>query len=172
MKNFENYCCTKKKKKKQKAIRQSWEREAESGEKRELESQRTETRDPDRRMEKSERRFAAHWNGSFIWLFRETRFAAFFILCLLGCLGFESDTRRRLASGCPQSKLPGCRRNRSRRSSRAPPGGRSAHWLSPKGSWSWNHGSGYWRSGWSASQDGFTWMEPNVISRPQVSKPW
>lgn len=33
-------------------------------------------------MEKSERRFAAHWNGSFIWLFRETRFAAFlFFAC-------------------------------------------------------------------------------------------
>lgn len=37
MKNFENYCCTKKKKKggRRKSMRQSWEREAESGEKRE-----------------------------------------------------------------------------------------------------------------------------------------
>lgn len=53
--------------------------------------------------------------------FSRDSICCFFILCLLGCLGFESDTRRRLASGCPQSKPPCCRRNRSRRSSRAPP---------------------------------------------------
>lgn len=91
---------------KQWAMRMSWQR-GRSGQQRK--AQRTERWDPERRMEKEGgKKWYCVWQWSLSLVCPEASFALCFILCLLGCLIFESETVLSLAVGYQQINLTYC----------------------------------------------------------------